>query len=250
MLSPEFYQRPIAHRGLHSARAGVIENTADAFEAAIAKGYGVECDVRPAANGLPIVFHDKTLDRLCMTSGDVGRLVAPDLRDIRYRASSSIGILTLAEFLDLVAGRAPVFVEIKSEWTPPDPRFLLEIARLAAHASGPLALMSFDPLIIKEMAHLAPGVPRGVVSGSYRGAGWWRREVSAQRARVLRDLGESPPGEAHFFAYEIGALPTPATEYARRVRGLPVLTWTVRSPRDRERAAKWADQMIFEGFEP
>ena len=52
MLDRAVFIRPIAHRGLHSARKGIIENTGPAFEAAIAKGYGIECDVRPAARRL------------------------------------------------------------------------------------------------------------------------------------------------------------------------------------------------------
>jgi hypothetical protein len=34
------------------------------------------------------------------------------------------------------------------------------------------------------------------------------------------------------------------------VFGLPLLAWTVRSADDREKAARYADQMIFEGFRP
>jgi len=43
--------RPIAHRGLHNASAGVIENTASAFAAAIAAGYGIETDLQISADG-------------------------------------------------------------------------------------------------------------------------------------------------------------------------------------------------------
>jgi glycerophosphoryl diester phosphodiesterase len=31
---------------------------------------------------------------------------------------------------------------------------------------------------------------------------------------------------------------------------MPLLTWTVRTPEDRARAQRMADQMIFEGFRP
>jgi hypothetical protein len=31
---------------------------------------------------------------------------------------------------------------------------------------------------------------------------------------------------------------------------MPLLTWAVRTPDERRRAARWADQMIFEGFRP
>ena len=60
------FLKPIAHRGLHDAAKGVVENTVAAFEAAIAKGYGIECDVRPAGCATPMVFHDldpRTPDR-------------------------------------------------------------------------------------------------------------------------------------------------------------------------------------------
>ncbi|MEI8277111.1 MAG: glycerophosphodiester phosphodiesterase, partial [Hyphomicrobiales bacterium] len=42
--------RPIAHRGLHDAANGVIENTATAFTAAIDGGYGIETDLQISAD--------------------------------------------------------------------------------------------------------------------------------------------------------------------------------------------------------
>jgi glycerophosphoryl diester phosphodiesterase len=48
----------------------------------------------------------------------------------------------------------------------------------------------------------------------------------------------------------VDELPAPAPWIARNIFGLPLLTWTVRTPEQRERAARYADQMIFEGFRP
>jgi glycerophosphoryl diester phosphodiesterase len=48
----------------------------------------------------------------------------------------------------------------------------------------------------------------------------------------------------------VNALPAHVIDYVRAVAGLPVFTWTVRTPRQRQIAKKWADAMIFEGFEP
>jgi glycerophosphoryl diester phosphodiesterase len=45
-------------------------------------------------------------------------------------------------------------------------------------------------------------------------------------------------------------LPAALPLAARRLGGLPLLTWTVRSAADRACATRWADQMIFEGFRP
>ena len=54
----------------------------------------------------------------------------------------------------------------------------------------------------------------------------------------------------HFVAYRVDELPAPAPWIARNIFGLPLLSWTVRTPEQRERAARHADQMIFEGFRP
>jgi glycerophosphoryl diester phosphodiesterase len=249
MMDRAAFLRPIAHRGLHSAKRGIVENTAPAFDAAIAKGYGIECDLRPAAGGLPIVFHDETLNRLVDGRGPVAALSASDLKRLRYTKSDT-PLQTFAELLDQVDGRVPLLVEIKSEWDAPDQAFLKRVAKLATAYKGPLALMSFDPDVMAVVKDLAPGVPRGIVSGSYAGAGWWNRKISKARAQRLRDLLESGPAAPDFYAYQIGALPTPVTEFTRHVLGLPLFTWTVHSAKDRTTAAKWADVMIFEGFEP
>lgn len=249
MLDRDTFLRPIAHRGLHDAKKGRIENTAPAFEAAIAKGYGIECDLRPAAEGLPAVFHDETLNRLVLGKGAIANLDAHALKRARYKGSDT-HILTFAELLDLVDGQVPLLVEIKSEWETPDRTFLSKIVRLAQSYKGPLALMSFDPDVMAAVRTLAPKIPRGIVSGSYAGHGWWNRRLAKGRAHDLRDLLLSEPVDPHFYAYQVGALPTPVTRYVREVQGLTLFTWTVRTAKDRARAEKWADAPIFEGFEP
>ena len=54
----------------------------------------------------------------------------------------------------------------------------------------------------------------------------------------------------HFVAYWVNELPAAAPWIARNIFGLPLLTWTVRTPDQRARAARHADQMIFEGLFP
>src|SRR5687768_8090103 len=59
--------QPFAHRGLHGK--ALIENSLAAFDAAIAAGYGMECDVRASMDGVAFVFHDADLDRLTAEKG-------------------------------------------------------------------------------------------------------------------------------------------------------------------------------------
>jgi glycerophosphoryl diester phosphodiesterase len=249
-LDPTFL-RPIAHRGLHDAGRGVIENTAPAFIAAIAGGYGIECDLRPAAGGEPVVFHDATLDRLIDGSGPVAALTAVDLERCTYRGSGE-HILSFGQFLDLVNGAVPLLVEVKSEWEQPQLAFLRLIAEHARAYRGPLALMSFDPAVLMVLKELAPGIPRGLISGSYvalDGSQWWAEKLTPARAASLRDMTEFDAVEASLAAYLVSVLPAPQTDALRR-RGIPVFTWTVRTPAERALAAAHADAMIFEGFTP
>lgn len=249
-LDRSAFIRPIAHRGLHDASRGIIENTGPAFEAALARGFGIECDLRPVNGGWPIVFHDETLDRLADGTGNVARLTPADLTRLRYRGSPSTPLMSFADLLDLVGGRVPLLVEIKSEWAPPDADFLGLVTSLAASYRGPLALMSFDPAVMAACAVLAPKIPRGIVSGLYRrgdAEGWWDDDLTPERQERLSHLLESAAAKPDFYAYHVAALPTPVTRYVREVQGLPLFTWTVRSDADWQRSRDWADAPIFEG---
>ena len=251
MLPPELHPsflRPIAHRGLHGK--GLVENSGPAFEAAIVGGYGIECDLQALADGTPMVFHDETLERLVDATGRLDALTPKALARLRYRGTDT-PILSFAGLLELVGGAVPLLVEIKSAWGPPVAGFLEQIASLATAYRGPVALMSFDPAVMAAMKRLAPGVARGLVSGSYRavnGDNWWADRLTPERAEELRELADFEWIGASFAAYECGALPTARTRELR-ARGVPVLTWTVRTDVDRARAAAHADAMIFEGFE-
>src|SRR5882672_8981573 len=77
---PEWLVRiPIAHRGLHDASHGVIENSLPAFWAAARAGYPAELDVRLLADGEVVVFHDQNLDRLTGDKGPISALTSRDL---------------------------------------------------------------------------------------------------------------------------------------------------------------------------
>jgi glycerophosphoryl diester phosphodiesterase len=249
MLDRAAFIRPIAHRGLHDAARGLIENTAPAFEAGLAAGCGLECDLQPAADGTPMVFHDETVDRLLSGHGAIAGYSVTALQAMTY-ADGRTRILTFAEFLELSDGRGPLLVEIKSDWHDPKPGFLEAIARAASAYRGPIALMSFDPNVMARMRQLAPQIPRGIVAGRYVADGWWLDVIGQARGERLSDLLESRNAAPSFYAYHVKALPTPVTRYVREVQGLPLFTWTVRTEPDRAVAAQWADAPIFEGLIP
>jgi glycerophosphoryl diester phosphodiesterase len=243
------FVRPIAHRGWHDRAEGRLENTAPAFQAAIAKGYGIECDLQAAADGTPMVFHDPTLDRLVTASGPIAAYAPRTLARLRYRGQDE-KILTFGQLLDCVGGRVPLLVEVKRNGRGPQPRFLENIARLAGAYKGPIALMSFDRAVVAALGELAPSVARGSVIGSTQLlAGLWaKRSRRRESPAASRLFGRAPDGIA-FYAVDIKLVAVARTWMWRHALDLPLFTWTVRTPRQRARAARWADAPIFEGYE-
>jgi glycerophosphoryl diester phosphodiesterase len=228
---------PFAHRGLHGggiAGARVIENSRAAFKAAIASGHGIELDVRINDDGCVYVFHDETLDRLTDGSGAFASLSTANLDALRLKGTSET-IPQLSEILALVAGRVPLLIEIKA------PGALVGVLCLAVRRAlegyrGDYAIMSFNPLVGRWFHTHAPRIVRGLVISEedqkgYKG--YVQRLVSLWRARP------------DFLAYDIRSLPSRFAA-AQRSRGLPVVTWTVRTAKQERTAMKHADEVIYE----
>jgi len=238
--------RPIAHRAFHDRTHGRIENTISAVTAAIEHDFSIEVDLQLTADEQVIVFHDDRLDRLTESSGRVDRLNLTALRAVSLRDTSD-KILTLDELLEAVAGKVPLVLELKSRWTG-DRRLERAVATKLAGYSGLVAVMSFDPGAMRAMRHLVPHLPRGLVADRFSAANW--QGLSAFRRWTLRHLLASVYVMPEFIAFDVSALPATAPLLIRHVFGLPLLTWTVRAPGERETASRWAGQMIFEGFNP
>jgi len=131
--------RPVAHRGLHDAGAGVIENTAAAFQAAVDGGYAMECDVQISADGEAMVFHDDTLDRLMQDTGRLDARPAAALKAVPMKSGRD-RMITLGELCDLVGGRSPLIVEVKASWNR-DRRLERRVAEVAHDASKVITSM-------------------------------------------------------------------------------------------------------------
>jgi glycerophosphoryl diester phosphodiesterase len=227
---------PFAHRGLHGG--ALIENSGGAVAAAVAQGFGVELDVRLSRDGEAMVFHDYELARLTAGRGAVAARTAAELQAIPLMIGGE-AMPRLAEALEIVGGRTPLLIEVKS----PDRqvgRLCAAVARALGTYDGPVAVMSFNPEVGGWFSTRAANVLRGLVvtENGRRGLrGRVERSWSLWRAR------------ADFLAYDVRDLPSSFAERARN-RGLPVYTWTVRSEADRARAAAHSDQIIFEAPAP
>jgi len=237
--------RPIAHRGLHDERRGIVENTLDAAEAAIRRGFAIECDVQLSADGEAMVFHDETLDRLTTASGAVKEQSAAALAAVPFK----IGRAKIPRFRDLlakVAAQAPIICEIKSEFDG-DTRLADAIVALAVSYPGPLAIKSFDPFVIAHLRRLSGDPPPlGIVAEASYDGDYWRALSPAQKSDCANFLHYEAT-RPDFLSFYLDDLPHPTPFLLRILGAIPVMTWTVRSAEQRRRAAQWADQIVFEG---
>jgi glycerophosphoryl diester phosphodiesterase len=199
----------LSHRGdARHAR----ENSIAAFAAALAAPAcnGLEFDVRLSADGVPVINHDPTLQRVHHRPERVDELSAGALE--------ALGIPTLAEVLATV-GRGPFLdVELKEDHGP-------AVVEVLAAGRGPglekAVVSSFDPAALERIARLAPAWPR-----------WLNSEtLDATIVATALELG------CRVVAIRWRAV-DPGSVAMARAAGLGVAAWTVRRRSTFDRLAR------------
>jgi glycerophosphoryl diester phosphodiesterase len=246
-LPRAFLDLPLAHRALHDRTTGRIENSPAAIRSAIEAGYGIEIDLQLSSDGVAMVFHDETLDRLTDETGPVAARTAADLTGIRLKDSADT-IPTLTDVLALVAGRVPLLIEIKDQsltMGPTDGRLETATAKALQDYQGPVAVMSFNPSSVHHMARLAPDIPRGITTSAYDPADW--SPLPEDICDRLRDIPDYEATGASFVSHEATDLARPRLKELKAM-GATILCWTIRSPEDEAAARHVADNVTFEGY--
>lgn len=234
--------RPFAHRGIYDNQAGPPENSLAAIQAAMAKGYGSEIDVRISRDGVVMVFHDPTLDRLCHRHGRIEDIDAAQLQTFALNAGDQC-IPTLAEVLKQVRGQVPLLIEMKSGWLQRPGRLERAVADRLRHYNGPAAVLAFNPYSLDWLRRHAPGIVRLQNAMTVDPQG----RLGRFRKLALQMLHAISWGRPHGISYRVEDLPAALTERAR-ASGRPVLAWTVRDEKTRALAQAHADNMITDQF--
>ena len=225
---------PVAHRGYHDLNKHVWENTLSAFSRAVEAGFAIECDLHYASDGVPIIFHDEDLKRLCNLNGDVRERTSRELGLIAVGGTSD-KIPTLRQLLDLVQGKVPLVLELKGREAD-DEGFAESVLEVLQGYEGKVALMSFDHWLLRDLKALEAPYPLGLTAN-----GNTPEEIKTHAAAMEIGLD--------FISFYYGDLPN-AFITGERGKGIPVITWTVRDEEARRRTFANAHQMTFEGFDP
>ncbi|TAW16081.1 glycerophosphodiester phosphodiesterase [Rhizobium ruizarguesonis] len=225
---------PVAHRGYHDLNTHIWENTLSAFSRAVEAGFAIECDLHYASDGVPVIFHDEDLQRLCNLNGDIRERTSRELGLIAVGGTSD-KVPTLRQLLDLVKGKVPLVLELKGREAD-DEGFAEAVLEVLEGYEGKVALMSFDHWLLRDLKTLGSPYPLGLTAnGNTPGA----FNTHAKAMEIGLD----------FISYYYGDLPN-AFITSEREKGIPVITWTVRDEEARRLTFANADQMTFEGFDP
>ena len=215
-------QRPLVlgHRGDSTNHP---ENTLPAFEGALRAGAdGVECDVRLSGDGVPIVFHDATLERTTNGSGRLADFSLPQLKELD--AGRGERIPTVAEAADLLRGRGLLCIEFKeAEAVAPTVKVLTD-----ADASD-VVLCSFLPEALHACAESAPGTPALLICGSLSLNPLVRLREAFPISTVTKTGADGLSCHRHFISRRLAAK-------ARR-RGLALYIWC--SMREESSPPEW-----------
>jgi glycerophosphoryl diester phosphodiesterase len=220
----------IAHRGASRDRP---ENTLAAFDEALRQGAdAIELDLQLSRDGVPVVYHDRTLARAGGGRRRVARLALAELRrlDAGRRSDRFRGqrIPTLAEVLRRYARRTRLLLEVKTREGAAGAERHLELMRAVgeqvrrAKAQRRVLVLCFDTRVLELAARIAPGL---------------RRVLNVRPPPVLSRGLRRRLGSLWALSADVRTL-TPAYAAAVRRAGCRLLVFTCNTPAAVDRAVE------------
>jgi glycerophosphoryl diester phosphodiesterase len=230
-------KQPIAHRGLHDKK--LPENSIGAFKAAVKNGYAIELDIHLSRDNQLVVLHDDTTKRLTGNDLKITESDSADLTNLRLEGTE-YHVPLLGDVLEVVAGSTPLLIEVKTG----SPANIIGpvIQKTLKDYPGEYAIQSFDPRIVGWFHKHAPHVPRGQLSYTFSN----HPGLPTVQKFLLRYMLLNIHTQPDFIAYEIESLPCAAVTFWRSVYKLPLLTWTVHTKADLQKARDLEANIIFE----
>lgn len=238
-----FRKKYFAHRGLHDNAGDAPENSMAAFCKAVDAGYGIELDVQMTKDGVLVVFHDYTLERMCGAKGTIEDYTYEELQQFTLGVSKE-HIPKLEDMLAMVNGRVPLIVEIKSE--KKDVSFCAVVDRMLRAYQGEYCIESFNPLVLLWFRMHHNDIVRGQLASNFRVDGNCRNLLYFFMTHLLMNIFTAPD----FIAYNHLFEEEPGRRICRWLYRIPAVAWTIRSREELEKMRGKFDVFIFEGFLP
>ena len=233
-----------AHRGLFDNLWGIPENSLPAFKAAVTKGYAIELDVHLTADNELVVHHDDSLYRMCHIERDIKDMTLKEIRS-HVLLNTTEKIPTLQEVLDLVKGRVPLLIELKTESQSCD-RLCRILSKTMRGYAGKYIIESFNPLALRWYRKNEPQVLRGQLSCNF-----FKEKPHCDLVLfMITILASNFLSRPDFISYKYTDYRNLAVRLNCRLLRARLALWTVNTLDAYEAVRDNADIIIFEGIEP
>lgn len=232
-----------AHRGLHDNEGEAPENSMAAFRKAVEAGFGMELDVHVTRDGVPVIFHDFKLDRICGVEGKIEEYTYEELQRFTL-CHSQEKIPRFEDLLAMVQGRVPLIVEIKSESV--DVSSCKKIDELLRAYEGAYCIESFNPMVLWWFRRNHNDVVRGQLSSNFRKDGGYTHVMYFFMTHLLLNFLTKPD----FIAYNHKFYKEPGRRICQKLYRRPAAAWTIQNQKDLEAMRRDFDVFIFDSFCP
>ena len=242
----ELRKYDFAHRGYFNIRKKIAENSLPAFTAAIEHGYGIVMDVRLSRDGVPVIFHDTKLWRVCGAEGTVESSTWEKLKECRLSRTEDT-IPSLKEALDLVDGQVPVVLNLHVE--------LENYGVLCARVSevldsyeGVFAVESFEPRAVRWFKKNRNEYIRGQMMECHikHGGTDMHPVTDYIRHNLLTNFLTSPD----FISCNIADRRSISLMFCRLLYRVQMMDWVVTSMEEYELVKTDESIVVFEEIEP
>ncbi len=239
-----FEEGYIAHRGLFDNESSYPENSGAAFARAVEHGYGIELDVQITKDEKLVVFHDDNLLRMCGEERKVKDCTFEELQQYCLLTSKE-RIPLFRDVLDIIDGKVPVIVEIKSSY------FWLETTKVTAEIldgyKGCYCVESFHPFVLEWFKRNRPETIRGQLSTDYFRD---KHPMSFFVKFIMTNLLLNWKVKPDFISYNHIYKNQFSYRLLRKLYHIKNVAWTVRSQQELDEAEDVFSCIIFDSFIP
>lgn len=214
----------IAHRGFSAIAP---ENTIAAFTAALASNANsIEFDIQLSAEGIPVIFHDKNLERITGIPGIINEKSLTEIQQLDAgkwfnKKFSGERITTLAEALKLLKSVDKfLYFDIKPyhNWPDSSVKSLIQLL-VTEEVLEKCIITSFNELILQQFQSLLPEIKLGY--------------FLVNNADFLQQLDKAKKvRNAVISSYYKILLDDPSIVQKSQEHDIDIVTWTVDDPAD------------------
>lgn len=230
----DLLRRPFAHRGVHNVYP---ENSLPAFESAVQLNLSIELDIHLTSDNQLVVFHDDNLRRMTGVNEFIKLLPYDQIKQYRLQ-DTEYTIPLLKQVLDLVKGKVPILIEIKTNNNMK--KLVPKLKEELENYKGKVFIQSFNPFVLRRCYKIMPNILRGQLSSFFV-----RDHLKFYKKMPIKKLFFKNFSHIDFVSYNLENLPN---KYVNKM-DIPVLAWTVKTQDDYIKAKQNANNIIVDNIE-